>query len=125
MIVTMLMLLERKVRMVVVMNQEMIRTKTDLTGFLIGLKEAKTATVMITPERFQSQILCLGLRVRATTDQLLEDIDRVGQDRRGYSKSPIPSPLFRERMSLDGQTQAAERGVSIGTFLSAEVCLEA
>ena len=114
MIVTMLMLLERKVRMVVVMNQDMIRTKTDLTGFLIGLKEAKTVTVMITPERFQSQILCLGLRVRATTDQLLEDIDRKGQEKYGYSRPPVPSPLFRDKISLDGQTQAAEKGVSIG-----------
>ena len=114
MIVTMLMLLERKVRMVVVMNQEMIRKKTDLTGFLIGLKEAKTATVMITPERFQSQILCLGLKVRVTTDQLLEDIDRMGKEKYGYSRPPIPSPLFRDRISLDGQTHAAEQGVSIG-----------
>ena len=116
MIVTMLILLGKKVRLVIVMNQEIMRQETDLTSFLIRLREAKTATVMITPEKFQSQILCLGLRVRATTDQLLEDIDRVGQNRRGYSRSPTPSPLFRERMSLDGQTQAAERGVSIGNI---------
>ena len=82
--------------------------------FLIGLKEAKTATVMITPERFQSQILCLGLKVRVTTDRLLEDIDRMGKEKYGYSRPPIPSPLFRDKISLDGQTHAAEQGVSIG-----------
>ena len=97
------------------LNQELMRRKNDFTEFLIRLQEAETVAVMITPERFASQLLCLGLKVRMTSEHLLDDIERVGQDRRGYSRSPTPAQLFKETMSLVGQTQASERGVSIGS----------
>ena len=114
-IITLLLVLEKKAGVIVLLNQELMRRKNDFTEFLIRLQEAETVGVMITPERFASQILCLGLKVRIASEHLLDDIERVGQDRRGYSRSPTPTQLFKETMSLDGQTQASERGVSIGS----------
>ena len=114
-IITLLLVLERKAGIIVLMNQEMMRRKNDFTEFLIRLQEAETVAVMITPERFASQIICLGLKIRVASEYLLDDIERVGQDRRGYSRSPTPTQLFKEAMSLDGQTQASDRGVSMGS----------
>ena len=114
-ITTLLVLLEKRVRIVLVLSQGLMRQEIDLTNFVIKLREAKTVAVMITPEKFQSQVFCLGLKVRITSVELLDDIDRVGYDQRGYNRWPTPTPLFRETMSLRGQTQAAERGGSIGS----------
>ena len=114
-ITTLLVLLEKKVRIILVLSQGLMRQEIDLTNFVIKLREAKTVAVMITPEKFQSQVFCLGLKVRITSEELLDDIDRVGYDQRGYNRWPTPTPLFRETMSLRGQTQAAERGGSIGS----------
>ena len=114
-ITTLLVVLERKAGVVVLLNQDSMRRRNEFTDFLIRMQEAETVAVMITPERFASQIICLGLKVRIVSEHLLGDIERVGQDRRGYSRSPTPTQLFKETMSLDGQTQASDRGVSMGS----------
>ena len=113
-----MLLLEKGIRIAVVVNQTLMKKDIALTAFLIKARHTLRMTVEVTPEEFPSQLLCLSTKLKIATEDMIEDLDRVGPH--GGNEPIWPKPLFREKMTLDGQCHAAHKSKRVGSI---SVCI--
>ena len=116
MIATLLLLAEKGVPVAILIGQDIMKGDTPLTRFLIKAKDVDSITTMVTPEKFVTQVMCLGLRVRVITEALLEDAETVYQDRRTQDRWSIPSQMYKEGITLEGQPTTLEMTIATGTI---------
>ena len=116
MIATLLLLAEKGVPVAILIGQDIMKGDTPLTRFLIKAKDVDSITTMVTPEKFVTQVMCLGLRVRVITEALLEDAETVYQDRRTQDRWSVPSQMYKEGITLEGQPTTLEMTIATGTI---------
>ena len=109
-----MLLLEKGIRIAVVVNQTLMKKDTAFTAFLIKARHTLRMTVEVTPEEFPTQLWCLGLKVKIATEDMIEDLDRV--DPHGGNESIWPKPLLRGKMTLGGQCHAARKSKHVGSI---------
>ena len=116
MIATLLLLAEKGVPVAILIGQDIMKGDTPLTRFLIKAKDVDSITTMVTPEKFVTQVMCLGLRVRVITEALLEDAETVYQDRRTQDRWSVPTQMYKEGITLEGQPMTLEMMIATGTI---------
>ena len=98
--------IERKVRLLVVIDQELAEEKNVLTDFLIAARtHTGVPTVMVAAEDIEPMIMCIGLKVTVESEHLV----RPSRPRGGVFQSwkpPDPKALFRDGPTLTGQSEA-------------------
>ena len=116
MIATLLLLAEKGVDVAVLIGQDVMKRDTPLTRFLIKAMDVDSMTTMVTPEKFVTQVMCLGLRVRIVTEALFEDAETVYHDGRTQDRWIEPSQMFKKGITLEGQPTTLELTTATGTI---------
>ena len=61
-------------------------------------------------------VMCLGLRVRIITEALFEDAETVYHEGRTQNRWIEPRQMFKEGITLEGQTTTLETTTATGTI---------
>ena len=98
--------IEKKVRLLVVIDQGLADEQNVLTDFLIAAKtHTGVPTVMVAAEAIEPMIMCLGLKVTIESEHLVKPFKPKGGIFQSW-KPPAPKALFRDGPTLVGQTDA-------------------
>ena len=98
--------IERKVRLLVVIDQELAEEQNVLTDFLIAARtHTGVPTVMVAAEEVEPMIMCIGLKVTVESEHLVRPSKTKGGVFQSW-KPPAPKALFRDGPALTGQSEA-------------------